>query len=90
MTLTTVLRRHDERRQEFDLLKLDCEGAEYEILRESALATLRRFRYIVVKFYPEPAGESVVPAYAKLKAAGFVSRGRTPRAFRFTDLFVRV
>jgi FkbM family methyltransferase len=89
MTLATLLQRHDEGRREFDLLKLDCEGAEYEILRVSPPATLRRFRFIVAEFHPEPGGESVAAAYAHLHAAGFVSRAGAPGAFRFTDLFAR-
>jgi len=89
VTLATLLQRHDAGRGEFDLLKLDCEGAEYEILRESTVATLRRFRYIVAEFHPEPAGESVAAAYTRLGAAGFASRAGAPGVFRFTDLFVR-
>ena len=33
-----------------DLLKIDCEGAEFEILAEASDETLRRARRVVVEF----------------------------------------
>ena len=37
-----------------DLLKLDCEGSEYEILQRCAPDTLRRVRRIVGEFHEGP------------------------------------
>ncbi len=59
---------------EFDLLKLDCEGAEYGIVRQSPPDLLRRFRHIVMELHACPPGESVDALNAKLAAAGFQSQ----------------
>lgn len=59
---------------DFDLLKLDCEGAEYGIVRESSPALLRRFRHLVVELHPCPPGESAEALHEKLAAAGFETR----------------
>lgn len=88
-TLEDFVVRHAGAGAEFDLLKLDCEGAEYGILRTASVATLRRFRRIVVEFHAEPPGETVAAAYATLRAAGFTSVRGAPAAFRFVDAFVR-
>jgi FkbM family methyltransferase len=89
LTLATLLHRHAGLGEQFDLLKLDCEGAEYGILRTAPLAELRRFRCVVAEFHPEPAGESVDAAYQRLREAGFASRRGGPGPFRFMDFFVR-
>ena len=56
---------------EFDLLKLDCEGAEYGIIRQSSPETLRHFRYIVMELHPCPPGEAAAALSEKLAATGF-------------------
>jgi FkbM family methyltransferase len=50
-----------------DLLKLDCEGAEYEILYQSEAATLSRARSIRLEYHCGKAGELI----AFLRARGF-------------------
>jgi FkbM family methyltransferase len=95
VTLATLLREHAAENAEFDLLKLDCEGAEYAILRETPVALLRRFRYLIVEFHEEPPDESVARCYDRLREAGFVGDQRGPprrpgpRDGAFTDLFRR-
>jgi len=73
----------------YDLLKLDCEGAEYAILRHTPISALRRFRNILVEFHAEPPGGSVDDAYRKLGQAGFAGANRGPRKGVFVELFTR-
>jgi hypothetical protein len=89
MTLEALLERYGSDRQDYDLLKLDCEGAEYAILRLTPAAVLRRFRYLVIEFHSEPPGESVEVVYAALAKRGFASHLGRRSAFRCTDLFAR-
>jgi len=49
VTLQEIIQRLPE--QECDLLKLDCEGAEYSILCEAEPETLRRIRRIVMEYH---------------------------------------
>jgi hypothetical protein len=37
-----------------DLLKLDCEGAEHEILRSASADTLRRIRRVAAEYHEGP------------------------------------
>jgi FkbM family methyltransferase len=37
-----------------DLLKVDCEGAEYEIFREATPSDLARFRFMVIEIHDRP------------------------------------
>jgi FkbM family methyltransferase len=39
---------------DFDLLKLDCEGAEWEILRRTDPAVFERFRVVVAEVHSDP------------------------------------
>lgn len=71
LTLDEAIARSGLGGREFDLLKLDCEGAEYGIVGGAAPDCLRRFRHIVAELHPEPAGESVAALYATLSACGF-------------------
>ncbi|MGA3283156.1 MAG: FkbM family methyltransferase [Verrucomicrobiota bacterium] len=88
MTPETLLEKHGSHFQRFDLLKLDCEQAEYAILRAAPLGVLGKFRYIIIEFHAEPEGESIRRAQAKFKEAGF-SLLRTLRdGLRSTRLFV--
>ncbi len=69
----------------------DCEQAEYAILKSTPAEVLGKFRYIIIEFHPEPAGESVIEAQTKLKAAGFQLAHTLPNAHcpGFTSVFVR-
>ena len=73
-TLTQCLDESGFAAGEFDLLKLDCEGAEYGIVRETAPAVLRRFRHVVMELHPCPPGETAEALHAKLAEIGFESR----------------
>jgi FkbM family methyltransferase len=54
-----------------DLLKLDCEGAEYSIIRLSSPEILQKFRSLIMEIHAAPAGESFEALTAKLQACGF-------------------
>lgn len=41
-----------------DFLKLDCEGAEYEILMETSIETLQSIRLISMEYHDDPSGKS--------------------------------
>jgi FkbM family methyltransferase len=56
--------------EECDLLKLDCEGSEYEILLGCDDEVLSRIRAIVCEFHPMP-GHSVDDLANRLISAGF-------------------
>ena len=71
LTLADALARAGLEEHDFDLLKLDCEGAEYGIVAASSPDCLRRFRHIVAELHPEPVGESPSALYAKLAQCGF-------------------
>ncbi len=49
-----------------DFLKLDCEGAEFEILRAASRETLARIRHIAMEYHRDPAELRRI-----LRAAGF-------------------
>jgi len=60
-----------------DLLKLDCEGAEYGILYGCSPEDLRRIRQIAMEVHPGPGPEENVDALdAFLRANGFNTRRR--------------
>ncbi|MGH7990210.1 MAG: FkbM family methyltransferase, partial [Limisphaerales bacterium] len=89
MTLETLLEKHGRHFQRFDLLKIDCEQAEYSILKSVPPGVLGKFHYIIIEFHPEPKGESIGGAQAKLKESGFclVRTLPDPSGVRFTSLF---
>jgi len=89
LTLVTLLKEHPDDGSEFDLLKLDCEGAEYAILRHTPVPVLRRFRNILVEFHEDPPNASLDDACRKLEQAGFVGANRGQSGGAFVDLFVR-
>jgi FkbM family methyltransferase len=86
LTLESLLEKHGRNRS-YQLLKLDCEQAEYEIIRLSPVAVLAQFRFIIVEFHPAPAGESVQAAYEKLREAGFHPLRSQTQSIPYTDLF---
>jgi FkbM family methyltransferase len=51
---------------QFDLLKMDCEGAEWEIVRHTAAAELARLRVVVAEVHEDPAREQPVESFAGL------------------------
>lgn len=89
ISLATLLQRHAANRTNFDLLKLDCEGAEYEILRTSPAVVLQKFRYLIAEFHAEPAGESLAATWARLREIGFAATVEIPLARPCIALFVR-
>jgi FkbM family methyltransferase len=89
LTLESLIARHGDHLPQFDLLKLDCEQAEYEVIRTAPASLLARFRYIIIEFHTEPAGESISAAYAKLKEAGFDPLLNPAGKYFYTDLFTR-
>jgi FkbM family methyltransferase len=92
LTLETLLMKHGNHFQQFDLLKIDCEQAEYAIIRSTPLSLFQKFRYIIIEFHPEPEGEAVGAAYAKLQAAGFQSLKLQSGKYitnNSTDIFIR-
>ncbi len=89
LTLETLLEKHAAHFPRFDLLKLDCEQAEYEVIRLAPQPLLKKFRRIIVEFHSPPGNESVEAAYAKLKEAGFSPFLNRRGKFEFVELFIR-
>ena len=50
----------------FDVLKLDCEGAEWEILEHTAAGRLRQFRLIIAEVHGDPSGRHGVDDFPRL------------------------
>jgi FkbM family methyltransferase len=56
----------------FDLLKLDCEGAEWEIVRKTSPSELARFGAVVAEVHQDPEKLQTVEEFpALMEAAGF-------------------
>lgn len=56
----------------FDLLKMDCEGSEWEISRRTRPSDLARFRAVVAEVHADPDGQQPVEQFGSLlEAAGF-------------------
>lgn len=63
--------------EQCDLLKLDCEGAEYGILYGCPPEDLRRIRQIAMEVHPGPGPEENIDALdAFLRAGGYKTRRR--------------
>jgi FkbM family methyltransferase len=60
---------------QMDLLKLDCEMAEYSIIRLATPQILQQFRHIIMEVHPAPPGESLQALVDKLNACGFAMIG---------------
>lgn len=89
VTLAALLDRHGCGGREFDWLKLDCEGAEYEILRATPAEVLGAFRAMVVEFHAPPAGELLEAARARLRDLGFSADAEAPSTFPHVAFFTR-
>ena len=56
----------------FDLLKMDCEGSEWEIVRQTSRSDLARFRAVIAEVHADPEeGQPVEQFGALLEAVGF-------------------
>ena len=56
----------------FDLLKMDCEGSEWEIARQTNRSDLARFRAVIAEVHADPEGRQPVEQFAGLlESAGF-------------------
>lgn len=89
ISLETLLRKHGKAIENYDLLKLDCERAEYPILKSVSSELLRKFRNIVIEFHAEPYEGAMKEAYDRLAAAGYKSYRGRPGDPNFVDLFSR-
>jgi FkbM family methyltransferase len=58
-----------------DLVKMDCEGGEYDIVASAPEAVLRRIDRLVLEYHPAPA-ERVIELFGRLAEAGLVERWR--------------
>ncbi len=58
-----------------DLVKMDCEGSEYDIIGTASLVTLGRIERLVLEYHPAPQA-NIVSLFAKLAEAGLVERWR--------------
>ena len=56
----------------FNLLKMDCEGSEWEIVRQTSPFDLARFHAVVAEVHADPEGLQPVEQFgALLESAGF-------------------
>jgi FkbM family methyltransferase len=76
-----------ERLTEIDYLKMDIEGAEFDVIQHAPVATLRQAKVIGVEVHGAPSGFGVL--WDKLKAAGFAERRLARRPFGMTVEFER-
>ena len=72
ISLETLFARHGV--QECDLLKLDCEGAEYEILLGAPPETLRRVRSLAIEYHVGLNEHSPAELVSRLGSLGFETR----------------
>ena len=69
VTLADVLTQQSLKK--IDLLKLDCEGAEYEILMKATVETLTRVRRIVMEYHNVDAEHTQIQLIRFLESAGY-------------------
>jgi len=67
VSLHDILQRHDLKI--CDCLKMDCEGAEFEILQSAAVEDLRRVRMMILEYHPV---SDIRHIKARLEDLGFV------------------
>ena len=54
------------------MLKMDCEGSEWEIVRHTSRSDLARFRAVVAEVHADPEGSEPVERFgAFFESAGF-------------------
>jgi len=58
-----------------DLLKMDCEGSEYDIVASASPAMLHRIQRLVLEYHPAPA-EQLARLFSTLTEAGLAERWR--------------
>jgi FkbM family methyltransferase len=71
ITLESGLNQYTAPGECFELLKIDCEGAEYEIISATPVHVLRRFAAIVMELHASPDRDSAADLMQKMARAGF-------------------
>lgn len=57
---------------QFDLLKMDCEGAEWEMIRQTTSSDLARFGAVVAEIHKDPEGRDSIESFPRLtESRGF-------------------
>ncbi len=85
-SLGNILQHTDLLDREFDVLKLDIEGAEYEVISALNAEMLRKFRHIIMELHTPPQGHSPSALYKKLSDSGFVGGAPEWTADQHPDL----
>lgn len=72
-TLEEILKSTSLTGKHFDLLKLDIEGAEYEVIESLSPELLARFSHIIMELHTPPKGRDPATIYKKFSETGFVT-----------------
>jgi FkbM family methyltransferase len=72
-------------RQNFDLCKIDVEGAEYEILSSPGHECLRRCRWLMVEIHERSDLEKTAALLSHITDLGFVQTGQRDDVFAFEN-----
>jgi hypothetical protein len=80
VTLGEIIRRFDVDDQEGLILKMDCEGYEYQIILSSDDETLRRFSHIQIEYH-----SGYMNLKNRLQGLGFKVSVTRPIAFRLSN-----
>ncbi len=75
-----------ERVGEVDLLKIDIEGAEYDLIAKTSEETLKKASNIILEFHDNPDGK-VLAILEKLESAGFTYQMHDESIKRIVDAF---